>query len=75
MKKNKGQMKKVAEFYADIYYCMTCGRTDLPLQLSHQINRSQGGQDTIENVIKECISCHLGVKHGWNIKTYLGRKI
>jgi len=72
-KRKKELMKKVAKHYADIYYCMECGRTDLPLHLAHRINRSQGGQDTIENVRKLCIKCHLEGDHGIPIKSYLGK--
>lgn len=75
MKRKKGQMKKVAEHYMDIYWCMKCKRTDLPLHLSHKVNRSQGGQDTIENVRKLCIICHMNGDHKWNIKSFLGKKI
>lgn len=75
MKKQKGLMKKVAKYYEEIYYCMKCGRTDLPLHLAHKINRSQGGEDTIENVRKLCIKCHLNGDHKLKIKSYLGKII
>lgn len=75
MKRIKGQMGKIAEYYKDIYWCMRCGRADLPLQLAHKRNRSQGGEDTIENVRKLCIKCHMGGDHGIKIKSYLGKKI
>lgn len=75
MKRKKGLMKGVAKYYEEILWCMKCGRTDLPLHLAHKENRSQGGEDTIENVRKLCIDCHLSGDHGWKIKSYLGRKI
>lgn len=68
-------MKEVAKYYEDIQYCMKCGRTDLPLHLAHIINRSQGGLDTIENVRKLCILCHMNGDHKLNIVNYLGKKL
>ena len=75
MKRKRGLMKGVAKHYEEILYCMKCGRTDLPLQLAHKINRSQGGQDTVENIRKLCIQCHFEGDHHQKIVSYLGKKL
>lgn len=74
-KRKKGDMKKVAKAYEEVRACMKCGRTDLPLHLDHKKLRSRGGKDKVENIDKICIKCHLGIKHGWNIKSFLGKKL
>jgi hypothetical protein len=44
------------------YACAYCGRTDLPLTRDHCIPLSQGGTDTIRNVVPACLS-HNCAKH------------
>ena len=48
------QNEKVRE--RDIY-CRLCGSTSL-LQAHHIIYRSQGGKDTLDNLILLCLYCH-----------------
>lgn len=38
--------------------CTYCGRADLPLTLDHVIPKSQGGQDTWENLVTACTKCN-----------------
>jgi 5-methylcytosine-specific restriction endonuclease McrA len=38
-------------------FCMACGRRG-PLDLHHVVKRSQGGQDTVENIVPLCRRCH-----------------
>ena len=45
--------------------CMTCGRNGglFGLERSHIIAKSQGGKDTKENVVLECMLCHRNRRH------------
>lgn len=46
--------------------CVDCGRNDVvwePLELSHDIPRSLGGEDTEENCHMRCRTCHRKRDH------------
>lgn len=54
----------------DDYMCQRCGNTgsdldDVPLQAHHIIPRSEGGSDSLTNLITLCRRCH-GVQHPEN---------
>lgn len=42
----------------DLWRCRACGLADL-LEAHHIVFRSQGGPDTLENLITLCKHCHM----------------
>jgi len=42
----------------DKHICAYCGRGDLPLTIDHIMPKSQGGEDTWENLITACLPCN-----------------
>lgn len=42
----------------DKHICAYCGRGDLPLTIDHIIPKSNGGEDTWENLITACLPCN-----------------
>ena len=51
-------------FNRDNYTCQECGTTaNIEKAPHHVIFKSQGGSDTMENLVTLCQKCH-GLKHG-----------
>jgi len=42
----------------DKHVCAYCGRGDLPLTIDHIIPKSNGGEDTWDNLITACLPCN-----------------
>lgn len=53
-------------FDRDNYLCVECGSNQLDRAPHHKIFKSQGGEDTEENLVTLCVKCH-GLAHGINI--------
>ena len=53
-------MKRVLE--RDEWRCQKCGSLE-NLQVHHKIKRSQLGNESLDNLVTLCASCHLG-EHG-----------
>ncbi len=56
---------RIATLMRDGYQCTPCGEKNPPLEAHHIVPRSQGGKDTITNLITLCKPCHN--------KTHLGK--
>lgn len=42
----------------DMYKCVYCGRSDLPLTIDHIIPKARGGEDNWENLVTACVVCN-----------------
>lgn len=49
---------RIATLMRDNYQCTQCGKKNTRLEAHHIIPRSQGGKETMTNLITLCISCH-----------------
>ena len=53
-----GKYRKLCEYvYERDKFCVFCGRTD-SATAAHVINRSQGGDDSPNNIVRACQDCH-----------------
>ena len=41
-----------------LHRCVYCGAVEGPMHLDHVIPRSQGGMDTVDNLVSSCASCN-----------------
>ena len=44
--------------------CQLCGKTTICAEYHHAVFRSQGGGDTLDNIITLCWKCHTAGIHG-----------
>ena len=58
---------RIACLMRDNYQCQVCKKKNLRLEAHHIIPKSEGGKDSITNLITLCSSCHLKV-HSNKIK-------
>lgn len=59
--------------------CVYCGEPAPGLHLHHVIRRSQGGTDTVDNLVALCFGCHMALHDGDIkiedfVKDYIRRK-
>jgi len=57
----------------DNHTCQLCGRDVVVCECHHAIFRSQGGDDSMENLITLCFSCHHAIHNGCKDATKLRR--
>ena len=55
---------RMATLMRDRYQCQHCGRKNTRLEAHHIIYTSQGGKDTLSNLITLCTKCHTRVHKG-----------
>jgi len=55
---------RIATLMRDGYQCQHCGRRNTRLEAHHIIYTSQGGKDTLDNLITLCTKCHTRVHKG-----------
>ena len=55
---------KAAVLNRDTYSCQICGAKDTRLEIHHIQFRSQGGSDTMDNLVTLCKNCHGKVHSG-----------
>ena len=55
---------RIATLMRDGYQCQHCGRRNIRLEAHHIIYTSQGGKDTLDNLITLCTKCHTRVHKG-----------
>ena len=55
---------RMATLMRDRYQCQHCGRKNTRLEAHHIIYTSQGGKDTLDNLITLCSKCHTRVHKG-----------
>jgi 5-methylcytosine-specific restriction endonuclease McrA len=55
---------RIATLMRDGYQCQHCSRKNTRLEAHHIIYTSQGGKDTLDNLIALCSSCHKKVHKG-----------
>ncbi len=51
----------------DKHSCQSCGEKDIPLNVHHIVERSQGGSDLPSNLITLCINCHKEIHTGTQV--------
>lgn len=55
---------RIATLMRDSYQCKYCGQKNTRLEAHHIIYTSQGGKDTLDNLITLCAKCHDKVHKG-----------
>lgn len=55
---------RIATLMRDGYQCTPCGKKNTRLEAHHIVPRSQGGKDTITNLITVCKPCHVKSHQG-----------
>ena len=60
----KNQQEKV--FCRDRHTCQLCSRDVVVPEAHHVIFKSQGGDDSMENLLTLCFDCHIKGIHGLN---------
>lgn len=58
----------------DKYTCQCCGKKNCRLEVHHIVFRSNGGSDTLENLITLCEDCHKAVHLGEIELKLIGRR-
>lgn len=58
--------KREAVFVRDNYTCQVCGKSlkdKVILTTHHNIHRSKGGSDSVDNLVTVCTKCHISKNH------------